>query len=237
MNEFRPKYCLENVRSIFPNLQQFGESAVPMVCFCDLPLSATEKHLKFYGEYGIGMRKEWGIKKGINPIMYVCPESEVAKYFKTLINKFLKDINSTKIGDNQPIFESTLELLGFIKPYKGKMYRRGKYKRQNFYNEREWRYVPSLIKLKNANKNITDRLPKDIFLQYPRRIRENMLIGNAFKMSFTARDIKYIIVKKEKEILKMVKAVEKIKGNRYDPDTVKVLSSRIISAEQIKEDF
>ena len=44
--------------------------AVPMVCFCDLPMSLIDKHLKEYGPYGIGLDKGWGLKNGVAPVTY-----------------------------------------------------------------------------------------------------------------------------------------------------------------------
>jgi Putative abortive phage resistance protein AbiGi, antitoxin len=48
-----------------------------IVCFCDLPLSNLSEHLNFYGNYGIGLTKEWGIGKGINPVIYLSQASEL----------------------------------------------------------------------------------------------------------------------------------------------------------------
>ena len=236
-NEFHPKYCLEDIRPFFPNLQSFGESAIPMVSFCDLPLSNVSEHLACYGEYGIGMKKEWGIKKEINPVLYLSEISKVRGYFSLILDKTLHSINAGASEGNREIIEPFLELLGFLKPYKGKMHRNGEYIDKIFYNEREWRYVPALVKMKNADKSISDRLPRKYFFDKPRLSRENNLIAKDHKLSFEPSDIKYIIVEKEDQILSMVKAIEQIKGIKYKPDTIKILSSRVISAEQILEDF
>src|SRR5437660_733066 len=69
--EFRPRFCLENFSGVFPSRRGASvEWAVPMVCFCDLPLSQTTFHLSVYGDYGIGLTKEWGKKNGIAPVLY-----------------------------------------------------------------------------------------------------------------------------------------------------------------------
>jgi hypothetical protein len=63
--EFRPRFCLEDFSLMFVGMstdpkQEWG---VPMVCFCDLPLSQTSFHLSVYGDYGIGLTKDWGKEK------------------------------------------------------------------------------------------------------------------------------------------------------------------------------
>ncbi|HRH95278.1 MAG TPA: abortive infection system antitoxin AbiGi family protein [Prosthecobacter sp.] len=40
------------------------------ICFCDLPLSQSQDHRRQYGEYGIGMTKEWAMEQGISPVRY-----------------------------------------------------------------------------------------------------------------------------------------------------------------------
>lgn len=41
------------------------------ICFCDIPLELCKKHREQYGNYVIGLFKEWGIGKGITPIRYI----------------------------------------------------------------------------------------------------------------------------------------------------------------------
>lgn len=42
-----------------------------VVCFCDLPLSASQDHRAQYGQYAIALTKEWGMANGVTPIRYV----------------------------------------------------------------------------------------------------------------------------------------------------------------------
>lgn len=67
---FKPRYCLEkNIHNMQDRNSQ-NEMAFPMGCFCDIRLSQTSEHSKFYGKYVIGLKKEWGISKGVAPVSY-----------------------------------------------------------------------------------------------------------------------------------------------------------------------
>ena len=60
---FRPQYCLEDWYEIYPDLRgRLYMSAVPMVCFCDIPLSQIGEHIKDYGSYAIGLSKNGLLK-------------------------------------------------------------------------------------------------------------------------------------------------------------------------------
>ena len=45
--------------------------ATSMVSFCDIPLSQIHKHAKYYGYYGIGVSKTWGVKSHFVPVNYI----------------------------------------------------------------------------------------------------------------------------------------------------------------------
>ena len=69
MNGFWPRFCLEDVSWLkYPD---FDFIAYPMVCFCDIPLSRVNEHVSFYGEYGLGLTKDWAVRNGITPVQYI----------------------------------------------------------------------------------------------------------------------------------------------------------------------
>ncbi len=67
-NGFYARYCLEDIRWLNSNEDKF--IAFPMVCFCDIPLSRATEHTEFYGSYGLGLTKDWGIRNNLNPVVY-----------------------------------------------------------------------------------------------------------------------------------------------------------------------
>ena len=66
-NEFYPNYSLEDWKPLSGKTHPI---AIPMVSFCDIPLSQISNHTKHYGNYALGLKKEWGIKNKINPVLY-----------------------------------------------------------------------------------------------------------------------------------------------------------------------
>jgi hypothetical protein len=79
-NDFLPRFCLEELELFRKGDTPLIDMAIPMVCFCDLPLSNIGEQLSAYGNYGIGMSKEWGIRQGINPVLYLTPNSDFHKF-------------------------------------------------------------------------------------------------------------------------------------------------------------
>lgn len=81
-NDFSPRICIEKL-----NPFSRSEIAIPMKCFCDIPLSQVGDHTKQYGEYGIGLTKEWGKKKGISPVFYFNNKANHVRSFLDGTNK------------------------------------------------------------------------------------------------------------------------------------------------------
>ena len=73
----------------------------PMVSFCDVPLSQTEKLIESYGNYALGMSKKWGERVGANPVLYLQEDSLIAR-----------TVGQT-IYDSYRTFDDTFETLNF----------------------------------------------------------------------------------------------------------------------------
>lgn len=232
-DEFRPRFCLETLTSLYADTGKLSrvDIAVPMVCFCDLPLSQTGTHLSIYGNYGIGLSKDWGKRSGLTPVLYTYPESLLAQSFQSIVDR----VNQVRVDENdQPeILDDIYDLSCFVKPYEGDFWRRGDVLRNvRFYDEREWRYVPKL----SHQDPFRFGMDKEQFLD-PELLRTaNAEIGARDQLSFVPSDIRYIIVSRQDEILPMMEELERIK-RKYSWEDVRLLMSRVISAEQIREDF
>jgi hypothetical protein len=229
-NDFRPRFCheiLEDTLASPPD--SWWNRAIPMTCFCDLTLSNTAQHLNTYGQYGIGMTKEWGKKMGLTPILYIHSNSPLVECVRTSITALSHSVIGAHCEDDQEVFlrlSGGLEdLINFVKPYTGSFDRNGSIIPDvRFYDEREWRYVPTQAEV----------LSKP---EYDRRKADGLLGYGKAPLVFEPKDIRYIIVKNESEILTMYDRIAAEKGSKYSYDDVRLLQSRLISATQIREDF
>jgi hypothetical protein len=236
---FAPRFCLEELsHELFFDMKDdiINETAVPMTSFCDLPLSKIDNHLEFYGSYGIGLSKEWGKKNGLTPLTYIHENSTQINYLKQVGMLLMEKNSENTMFDKLPMDKNPLvalfELSGFYKPYKGQMWRINKYVDKKFYDEREWRYVPFL----NKNKSPDYRLSKDEFLNEIKRASANNIIAKEFSLKFKCEDVKYIIVSKETEMIALFDALD-LMNNEFSESERKILKTKIISTEQILEDF
>jgi len=228
-HELEPRYCLEHFESLFGrNPDPRTSFALPMVCFCDIPLSQTWRHMRVYGRYGIGMAKSWGMRKGVTPVLYVHPESSTARAITSLVEDLPRQPQDPVV---MQLWENVGRVAGFTKPYSGDFRKNGvTHQNVRFYDEREWRYIPV-----DPSTRRTPILAQDRYRNLAARRDANLDIKH-LKLGFDPWDIRYIIVANDDEILPMVQEIERIK-DKYEHDEVRLLSTRIISVDQIIADF
>lgn len=231
-NDFSPHYCPEY--GVAEDLDETNAKpptwARPMISFCDLPLFLIKRHLKFYGSYGIGLEKNWGIKNGVSPILYFHQQSQILEPFRKL-SSMMKETKWETEGKEEVTGNAILALGARMKPYEGPAWRNMKYVAcVRFYDEREWRFLPSL------SWKAQGFLKENTYLNEERLSQANSKIAENCKLQFTPDDIQYIILRKEDEILPMIHAIETIKG-RFSSDSVKILTTTLMTADRIMEDF
>ncbi len=208
---FWPIYCPEVDKEKKNNIHAY---AFPMVCFCDIPLSQISEHTKDYGFYAIAMSKEWAKSKGVSPVIYYSGKDSL------LIRLYTR---------NEKLISSKDKALWFalLKKYRGKTWscKEQDYIMKVLYNEREWRYIPQNIPY------------KDLYMQ----VKYNEFSGKAvsdntrqYVLSFSYDNIRYIILKEEKE---REVFLEKLNDIISDDMIKKLICSKILTSEQIKEDF
>ena len=104
-------------------------AAIPMICFCDMPISRLSEHIDSYGSYAIGFNKRRLMQKYthfLNPVNYLISEKQM-KIAEMIRKKALENVQKDK--DSHPAssleeLDKSIEsyndasyLIGFMKPY------------------------------------------------------------------------------------------------------------------------
>lgn len=226
--------------------------AIPMICFCDIPLSRVSEHVGKYGKYGVAfdkikMARDYNFKGfyELSPISYYYSDSLVSP-----LNGLCASISSLSPSDKGKY--DLLRLLGFSKPYDN--YHESKFRNKPyncFYDEREWRLVlsnnmgcsyPWLFSHEFGNfdevleqKNTEFHSVEAAYLGVWRRDKQS--IGECLYNFIT-----HIIVEKECEIPEFAEYImdshNKIMGvDALHKSDRALLCSRLTSLERINNDF
>lgn len=224
-DNFHPRYMRE--RYVSPTGP--WDYWIPAVCFCDIPLSLIGDHIDEYGEYGIGLSRDWALNSKLNPVLYYHGGSD-------FFSQFNKMMSSIHIDSSNPTSSEGLQhrtdrlcassyLFHYYKPYQGYDFKIQKDKW--FYDEREWRYVPYIEERAMIIESDADFNPrKEALNEYLKK----------YVLKFTPADINCLIIKSESQRLEFIKWVTNIKSG-YTDDEVKVLVSKIMTVEQIRNDI
>jgi hypothetical protein len=260
-NGFRMSYCFEdfdeetshfNDDNYIPLARIIGSEeprygiAIPMICFCDIPIQQTKKHREHYGNYCIGLDKSAFFEQYravINPVFYYFEESWTKDILPQLV--YLKKKLGKKEGAGKDIKHSNFyhdmlfyirEIISLAKPYSG-MDTEGRFKR--FYDEREWRITFNLDENKNTPDLIYGLLLDD-FNKKKKKFNEP-LVNNYLKLKEgTAKNIiTHIIVPEDKNIadfVKRLKECDSLMGHIITSEDKSILIEKTISFQQIEND-
>lgn len=222
-DNFKLKYCTESINFSGHGIVQF---AVPMVSFCDIPLSQVKEHIGKYGDYGIGLTKEWAIKRKLNPVLYLQAGSSLAESLANVVTEYRHRESGPKEYD-----EHLLNIVRYSKNYQGQLRRteRRPVPNYRFSDEREWRYVPPQSEVKKL-------LLGPDSLSQSHKDSANAAMAPV-RLTFEPDDIRYILVKDESEIEYFLNVLHRAKGKNYPAHAIQRLSTRLLTTEQIKTDF
>lgn len=221
---FFPKYSLEDIAWFVA--QEIDAVAFPVVSFCDIPLSRITDHVTFYGQYGIGMRRQWGIKRGFNPIVYVSETSDLVILMRQISQSCVAAYNADKNEDHLNHYR---RLAGFCKPLEGKMSVRGQTVSKLFYQESEWRYLAS-------HEEIPRYLMKQDFYDPETFARANDLAAKHCSLKFGPQDVKYIFVRSEEDIPELVDFINEELA-LFPQRDVQILIANIVTQDIIANDI
>ena len=248
-----PNFCKEDL-SYEDRKRIIG---VPMVSFCDIPLTRTSGFKQRYGEYAIGLSKDWAIRNQINPILYVNDLRILySLYFFNSYRQSLQEEVKKRGGNEKGININLLSpkslegikhfinwnnakdaiysLYGYVKKYSSPG---PGGKEEVNYIENEWRYVVTGegVDWKWSEKEYNAWRGGSVKPE-PTEALKN------YKLKFKVDDISYIIVEEDSQISEMVDYIiglDSIGGNEepMSDNEKKILLTKIISQEKIGKDF
>ena len=103
-----------------------------MISLCDLPLSEFASNNWTYGDFAIGLSRDWGIRNGVNPVCY-CHKNSF--FLNRLLGCF-------EMQPQLKVVNRILNCCAYLKYVQGPLTTSNKkYKNYRFYDEREVRIV------------------------------------------------------------------------------------------------
>jgi hypothetical protein len=228
---FQPRYCLEYsldkddrdaARQKRPPLR-----AIPMVCFCDLPLSLIKRHLKEYGPFGIGLDKTWGTRNGVAPVIYT--------HSRAMTRPSLSRLTAIPSPSTAEVSRDLNYLAAYTKPFQGPAWRRGRVRhRVRFYDEREWRYVPAIHGTHPLFLNHTE------FENKARRDALHEQFKGKHALAVTPEAIQYLIIpydKTERGVLELHDFVMRLYTKRNSRKDAVLVATTIMTDDIITQDI
>lgn len=261
---FLVQYCAEK---IYVNKHKNIHIAVPMVSFADIrptdyvrafwrPKKKGEKRIYgYYGDYAIGISKDWAVRHNVIPILYIPKPKESGEVLAQnnpiieLCNKARKKIPDNWKGKemhNIPSIASFCKhYIGYLEKEEEKTHEINRFE-YNFHMEQEWRYVSPTIPIRwnfynnNNDPNIDNE--KKEKQERNKEIRETL--------SFNLwEDVTYIVVKSDNSLEKILKLIEsKYKEKNRDLTLTdedkknlykryRYIQSCIVTTEQLKNNL
>lgn len=225
-----PRFCDEDISYLeIPDIKKIY---IPMKCFCDINLHRISQHLDWYGYFGLAFSKEWGMRKGIQPIQYINPYSELRKDFTSLFSKALQSDYSPNNELENQLKDYMLHELMYYKPYEGNMKNRRtkETERKCFTDECEWRFIPNLSGTGFSQIYYDPNINADIINDISNSLEKLPQTALHFEYS----DLKYIIIEDISDFVRLVEVIDSINEKKTVKDE---LISKIIIWKKSKGDF
>lgn len=205
------------------------EYAVPIISFCEIPLSRVSDHVGKYGAYALGVSRDFAIANEFCKVFYLDRFSSVTKGIFAIQEYAVENFDKISDAGHDRFNDGVLSLLQVIKNNIGPMLRKTKTEGEyRFFEEMEWRYAPQVYPEHNQIYSDFEELEK----AYPAKPH---LPGICLPLTF--RDINWIIVNKTAEIPAMIDKLKTYTHLFSDNIEFEILISRILSVEQIQNDF
>lgn len=247
------------------DLKMANGVAIPMISFCDIPITRASEHIDRYGHYMIGLNKNnfsRDFANIINPVIYVHSpnlenaitrfgieygkaEREILKMFtdRNIVNSFIGKTKQELLCDNNFIkIVDPLINIRFLSNFLIGLIKPIKDETYSYYDEREWRlFLPEEAKDINWIWGITKKEYKQERNSWNESLEKNEDMFIKIPWEYYDEYITHIVVSKEKEIDALIKFImesDKIFGYDSNKDYFRMkLISKITSFERIEKDF
>lgn len=225
VNGLYPRLSRETIHGSDASGWPAAEICIPMVCFCDIPLSQIRNHIEAYGGYAVGLTKAWGLANSVAPVLYYYANSPTFDAMLRATDAVNSIPMGTRTSDGKDPQRELVSLSMYFKPYEGHFEKTGLDTR--FYDEREWRFIP--------RDYLTHLLRgEDMNDEKKKRDMNDRLVDQA--LLFEPSDVRYIVVSDEAEIYPMLEYIQRQKGD-CSFHQVQLLTTKIITTKQVMEDF
>lgn len=225
---FWPRYCLEDIEWLREDPSDSSVMSFPLVCFCDIPLSRIDEHVLFYGEYGIGMTKDWALRNGLNPVHYVSQSSPFVETFKSL-GQLATKLQDRGGENDAELLRKACAMAMYMKPLVGTMSIGATPVTKDFYQESEWRYVA-------RHDEIEFFLNQDQHSDQSKLKEANEKTRKNCSLRFTPSDIRYLFVRQDADIPALINFIQ-VELDQYAAADLKILMSRVTSIENVARDW
>lgn len=197
-------YSLETIYGLSARV----EGAFPMISFFNLPLSDLEGFLTKtdpetkaktyegkYGEFIFGFSNNWGRIVGLSPVWY---RDNCSVTMDVLMESVGQHVWG-KIKSKEHI-DLLWNTMSYTKNFEGDLSKYGLVK-YRFYDEHEWRIVPSIEDLKNIGQ-YPDLNPKE-YEEYKKNHKNSLI--DSLSVPFEYSDLRYILYYNEEDFKELKK--------------------------------
>lgn len=224
-----PRYVEEDV--LYLKDSRIKKLAIPMKCFCDIPLNKIEYHTEWYGSFGLAFKKEWGIKNNLQPVQYLNGKSPLAEALSKAFKVSIKGL-SEETPQEIALKDFLANQILFSKPYTGfQKDVKGKRRKKCFGDECEWRYVPDMTEANYKQCYLIDHLNNNVsFRDISNSLSKNRLVS----LPFDWNDLKYIILPKVQDLDEFQTIINNF---NYTSEEKQLLLGKVLIWETIRDDM
>lgn len=188
--EFLFSYCIEKVFPIKEGL------AIPMISMSDFPFSEIANNKWAYGDYAIGLSREWGIRNRFSPVLYCNRKSYIYEHLTDLMDEAIKK------NDTDSFFNCVI-LFSYMKFVQDSLKTsRKEYTNYRFYDEREHRLVLDWRQETEASLYLSET-------EYSDYKKEKGSSTLDFGVKFAWEDVKYLIVNSDSNVTEVNSLLKK----------------------------